>query len=120
MLENRNSIMKMDVEPVAQGVVRVILEGRLDITGAGVIDLQFNAIAGSHRGVVVDLTNVSFLASIGIRTLLLGAKAMQRRGGTLVLLNPVEEVAKVLEVTGVTDLMPIFHDNNAALAAVVA
>jgi anti-anti-sigma factor len=112
--------MKMDVEPLAPGVVKVILEGRLDITGAGVIDLQFNAIAGSHRGVVVDLANVSFLASIGIRTLLLGAKAVQRRGGTFVLLNPVDEVVKVLEVTGVTELMPIFHDNDAALAAVAA
>jgi anti-sigma B factor antagonist len=110
--------MKMNVEPLAQGVVKVILEGRLDITGAAVIDLQFNAIAGSHRGVVVDMANVSFLASIGIRTLLLGAKAVQRRGGHFVLLNPVEDVVKVLEVTGVTDLMPIFHDKEAALAAV--
>ena len=40
--------MKMQVEPVASGVVKVILEGRLDITGAGVIDLQFNA--GFYRG----------------------------------------------------------------------
>jgi anti-anti-sigma factor len=112
--------MKMNVEPLALGVVKVILDGRLDITGAGIIDLQFSAIAGSHRGVVVDLTNVSFLASIGIRTLLLGAKAVQRRGGTFVLLNPADEVEKVLEVTGVTDLMPIYHDNDAALAAVAA
>jgi anti-anti-sigma factor len=51
---------------------------------------------------------------------LLGAKAVQRRGGTFVLLNPADEVEKVLEVTGVTDLMPVFHDNDAALAAVAA
>jgi anti-sigma B factor antagonist len=112
--------MKMEVEPITAGAVKVILDGRLDITGAGVIDLQFSAIAGSHRGVIVDMTSVSFLASIGIRTLLLGAKAVQRRGGTFVLLNPVEEVEKVLEVTGVIDLMPIFHDSNEALAAVTA
>jgi anti-anti-sigma factor len=109
--------MKMAVEPVGPGVVRVILDGRLDITGASVIDLQFNAIAGSHRGVVVDLAGVSFLASIGIRTLLLGAKTMQRRGGCLVLLNPVEEVERVLDVMGVTDLMPVYRDSEAALAA---
>lgn len=112
--------MKMDVEPIATGAVKVILNGRLDITGAGVIDLQFNAIAGSHRGVIVDLGSVSFLASIGIRTLLLGAKAVQRRGGAFVLLNPVGEVEKVLEVTGVTDLMPIYHNSDEALAAVTA
>jgi anti-sigma B factor antagonist len=112
--------MKMEVEPVAPGAVKVILDGRLDINGAGVIDLQFSAIAGSHRGVVVDLASVSFLASIGIRTLLLGAKAVQRRGGTFVLLNPVPEVTKVLEVTGVTDLMPIYRNSDEALAAVTA
>ncbi|HME25982.1 MAG TPA: STAS domain-containing protein [Acetobacteraceae bacterium] len=109
--------MKMTVEPVVPGVVKVILDGRLDITGAHEIDLQFNAIAGSHRGVVVDLAGVSFLASIGIRTLLLGAKAVQRRGGCLVLLNPAEEVERVLDVMGVTDLMPIYRDSEAALAA---
>src|ERR1700727_921192 len=102
--------MKMQVAPVASGVVKVILEGRLDITGAAVIDLQFNAIAGSNKGVVVDLAGVSFLASIGIRTLLLGAKAVQRRGGCFILLNPVDEVERVLEVMGMTDLMPVFHD----------
>jgi anti-sigma B factor antagonist len=65
---------------------------------------------------VVDLAGVTFLASIGIRTLLLGAKAVQRRGGCLILLNPVDEVQHVLEVMGMTDLMPIFRDSEAALA----
>jgi anti-sigma B factor antagonist len=74
------------------------------------------AVAGSHKGVVVDLAGVTFLASIGIRTLLLGAKAVQRRGGCLILLNPVDEVQHVLEVMGMTDLMPIFRDSEAALA----
>jgi anti-anti-sigma factor len=105
--------MKMAIEPVVPGVVKIVLDGRLDITGASDIDLQFNAIAGSHRGVVVDLAGVSFLASIGIRTLLLGAKAVQRRGGCFILLNPVDEV-------GMTDLMPIYRDSDAALAAASA
>ena len=112
--------MKMSIEPVGPGVVKVILNGRLDISGASEIDLQFNAIAGSHRGVVVDLASVSFLASIGIRTLLLGAKAVQRRGGSLVLLNPVDQVERVLEVMGMTSLMPIYRDSETALAAVSA
>jgi anti-anti-sigma factor len=81
--------MDMAVEALAPGVVKLVLKGRLDIAGASAIDLQFNAIARSHKAVVVDLGGVSFLASIGIRTLLLGAKTVQRRGGTLILLNPV-------------------------------
>ena len=109
--------MDMAVEPLAPGVVKVALDGRLDIAGASAIDLQFNAIAGSHKAIVVDMAGVSFLASIGIRTLLLGAKAVQRRGGTLILLNPVAEVERVLDVMGVADLMPIYRDKEAAFAA---
>lgn len=112
--------MEMAVEPLAPGVVKVVLDGRLDITGASAIDLQFNAIAGSHKAIVVDLGAVSFLASIGIRTLLLGAKTVQRRGGTLILLNPVAEVERVLDVMGVAELMPIYRDTEAAVAAAVA
>lgn len=44
----RGRNMKMAVEPVAPGVVKVILNGRLDVTGSGIIDLQFSAVAGSH------------------------------------------------------------------------
>jgi anti-anti-sigma factor len=112
-------MMKMAVEPVTPGWSRSFwMDG--DIAGTGVIDLQFSAIAGSHRGVVVDLAGVSFLASIGIRTLLPGAKAVQGRGGCFVLLNPVEQVERVLDVMGMTDLMPIYHDHEAALAAASA
>jgi anti-sigma B factor antagonist len=113
----KERVVDMAVEPLAPGVVKIILDGRLDVGGASAIDLQFNAIAGSHKAVVVDLAGVSFLASIGIRTLLLGAKTVQRRGGTLILLNPVAEVERVLDVTGAADLMPIYRDTEAAVAA---
>jgi anti-anti-sigma factor len=110
--------MDMQVAEIAQDVVRVILKGRLDIEGAAKIDLGFSAVAGSKRGIVVDMSEVTFLASIGIRTLLLGAKTMQRRGGTLVLLKPLPDVEQVLEMTGVTDLLPIVRDEASAVAAV--
>jgi anti-sigma B factor antagonist len=99
--------MDMQFEPVAPGIGKVILAGRMDAAGAGRIDVQFSAIAGSHRGLVVDMSAVEFLASIGIRTLMLSAKTMQRRGGTLVLLAPRPEVLAVLEITGVLDMLPV-------------
>src|ERR1700760_63902 len=36
--------MKMQVERIGPDAVKIALEGRLDITGADAIDLQFNAI----------------------------------------------------------------------------
>src|SRR5262249_24727419 len=117
---SKGCLMDMVVEPLAHRVVKIILNARLDIVGANAIDLQFNAIAGSHKAIVVDLADVSFLAWIGMRTLLLGATTVQRRGGTLILLNPVAEVERVLEVMGTAELMPIYRDTEAALAAAMA
>jgi anti-anti-sigma factor len=99
--------MEMRTDTIRPGVVTVVLAGRLDVMGAGRIDLQFNAIAGSHRVVIVDMEGVDFLASLGIRTLLLGAKTLQRRGGHLILVAPQPSVMTVLEAMGVLDLLPI-------------
>jgi anti-sigma B factor antagonist len=79
----------------------------MDVHGADKIDLHFNAIAGSHRSVIVDMAGVDFLSSIGIRVLVLGAKTLQRRSGHLVLLSPQPEVLKILDVVGMLDMLPV-------------
>ncbi len=112
--------MDMTVEQLDDGVVKAVLSGRLDISGAAEIDMRFNVLAGANKALIVDMAGVPFLASIGIRTLLIGAKAIQRRGGKMVLLRPTPEVEKVLWVSGVADLMPIFHTDAEALAAFAA
>lgn len=106
--------MEMMIEPIAPGIARIKLVGRMDAAGADKIDLQFNAIAGSHRGLVIDMSGVEFLASIGIRTLTLGAKTMQRRGGTLILLAPPPNVFAVLEVIGILDILPVAASSEEA------
>src|SRR5580693_2300260 len=80
--------MEMHVEEASGGVAFVILRGRLDTVGANDIDLKFNAIAGARRAVVVDPSQVDFLASLGIRVLVLGARAAKNKGGKLVILSP--------------------------------
>jgi anti-anti-sigma factor len=110
--------MEMQVTTISDISAKVVLTGRLDLAGSARIDLPFNAVAGSNRNLVVDISGVTFMASIGIRTLVLGAKTMQRRGGRLLLINPQAEVEQVLEMTGVLDLLPIVRDEAEALAAI--
>ena len=110
--------MQIETRDIAPGVAEVTLQGRLDASGAEQIDLAFNAIAGSHRGLIVDMAKVDYLASIGMRTLLIAAKLMQRRGGTLVLLTPQEEVRRALEIGGLADLLPLVEQREAALRMV--
>jgi anti-sigma B factor antagonist len=108
----------IEVEQLAGGVTKVRLKGRLDVAGAAEVDLRFNTIAGAQRAVIVDLSMVDFLASMGIRTLITGAKAIRGKQGKMVALSPEGHVEKVLVTTGTNLLIPIHHDEQAAIAAV--
>jgi anti-sigma B factor antagonist len=56
---------------------------------------------------VVDLAQVPFMASSGVGVLLGIRGVLAARGGSLVLSSPCPAVARVLEVTGATDLIPV-------------
>jgi len=110
--------MDMQVEDFNGGVAIITLRGRLDMTGAGLIDLKFSAVAGSKRSIVVDMSAVDFLASLGIRVLVMGARAVKNKGGRLVLLSPQDNVKLVLTTAGIDDVIPIMFDRADAIAAV--
>jgi anti-anti-sigma factor len=109
--------MPIAIEELPDGITKVILDGRLDIEGAAAIDLRMNVVAGSKKAVLVDMGQVSFLGSMGLRALVAPARAIKSRGGKVVLLNPNENVEKVLKTSGVDSLIPIYHDLTAAIAA---
>jgi anti-anti-sigma factor len=73
----------------------------------GAIDPKFNGTAGAKRAVVVDLSNVAFKASLGIRLQVMGAKTVTGKGGKLVILSPDQNVRTVLEIAGIEKLIPI-------------
>jgi anti-sigma B factor antagonist len=92
------------------------LSGRLDIAGTAEIEVKFTAFAATEKiRVIVDLTEVSFLSSIGIRAIISNAKAQQQRGGKMVLfVGENATVAKTLELTGIDTLIPTFKDMSEA------
>ncbi len=102
--------------------IRLIkLTGRLDIIGKGEIETKFAGYcSGEKARVVVDLSGVDFLASIGIRLLTLTAKSVASRGGKMVILNPVPEVQEVLEITGIPAIIPIYSHLESAETILMA
>jgi len=105
------------MEELEGGVTRVILDGRLDIEGAAAVDMRMNVIAGTKKAVLLDMQNVSFLGSMGLRALVAPARAIKGRGGKMVIFGPIELVEKVLKTSGVDAMIPIHHDLQNALAA---
>ena len=96
---------------------KVTLVGKLDIRGAEEIEIPLATVAGTRQSVVVDMVGVDFIASIGIRHLVLAAKAVARGAGKLVLLNPTPLVTEVLVTAGLEPLLPIVRSEDEALAA---
>jgi anti-anti-sigma factor len=111
--------MPISIEELAGNVTKVVLSGRLDIAGAREIELPMAVVAGSRRAVVVDLSAVEFMASLGLRGIVISAKSIFSKRGKIVLLMPRPPVEEVITTTGIDTLIPIYHDEAAAIAAVI-
>jgi anti-sigma B factor antagonist len=109
--------MTISTESMEGEITRVILDGRLDIEGAAAIDLRMNVLAGSAKCLLIDLRNVSFLGSMGLRSIVVPAQAVSRRGGKVALFGPVPMVEKVLKTSNIDQVIPVFHELDTAIAA---
>lgn len=112
--------MELEITDLPIGVKQLALRGRLDIQGTNAIDNKFAfAVTTSKTPVLVDLSAVDFVASIGIRLLLQNAKALKNRGGKLALYGPQPLVAEALTTAGIDLLIPVFDDLDAAGTALL-
>jgi anti-anti-sigma factor len=105
------------MEEMDGGITKVVLDGSLDIAGAAAIDLRMNVIGGASKAVLVDMKQVTFIGSMGLRALVQPARAISKRGGKIAIFGPQELVEKVLTTSGIDTMIPIYHDYEAAVAA---
>jgi anti-anti-sigma factor len=105
--------MAIRFEDVNEGLRRIFLSGRLDTAGSEQIAPRFAELAASAKGgVVVYLSEVTFLSSMAIGVIVAGAKAVQAKGGRMVLhVAENEVIISTLEATGVNGLIPTFQDS---------
>lgn len=109
--------MNISVEEMDGDITRVVLDGRLDIAGAAEVDLKMNIIAGSAKLLLIDLKDVAFLGSMGLRSIVVPAKNVNRRGGKTALFAPQPMVEEVIKASNIDQIIPIYHDLDAAVQA---
>ncbi len=114
--------MSISHTDVGDDLRKIVILGRLDISGTESVAGELEKLAAApKKGVVVDLSSLKFLASLGIRALLKSAKAVEERGGRMVLVvGTNSQVVMSLEATGVSNLVPMFESNDEAERAAVA
>ncbi len=97
----------------------VRLRGALDIAGAGAVSLKFTAAtAGRKRHVLVEMSEVDFVASIGLGMLVQVARALNADGKRVVLIAPNPAVAGVIRTSKLDAVMPIADSTPSAIALI--
>lgn len=109
--------MKLQILSTAADQQHIALQGRLDSAGVDAVETQFNAaVVARRKPVIVDLTQVEFLSSMGVRMLLSAAKALQRAGVRMVLVASGQVVTTALTHSAIDELIPVAADVDGARA----
>jgi len=83
-------------------------KGRLDASTAAAHEKSVQELlAGEVNSVAINLSEVDFLSSAGLRVLLGAAKAAKTKGGKVVLISPKPAVLDVLKASGFDKLIQI-------------
>ncbi len=103
--------MELSISKIGD-VITIILKGRIDAHVAPDIEQKLlSLISGGSCKLVTDLSEVRFISSAGLRTLVAALKEAKRKGGDLRLAGMQKQVQKVLDLTG---LLTIFKSHASA------
>jgi len=108
--------MQIDVVASDNTLTRVALAGKLDVEGEEQIGGEFRYLVESRgTSFLVDMSQVTYLASLGIRLLFAAAKSLVQAGKKLVVLNPQPMVEETLLTSGTAKFIPVVHSEEEAV-----
>ena len=80
--------------------------GRLDTTTAPELENELKASLDGVNDLVLDLVDLDYISSAGLRVLLAAQKIMNKQG-SMIIVNAKPEIMEVFEITGFTDILTI-------------
>jgi len=96
----------MTIEKKTENTKReMALIGRLDTTTAPELDAEIKKLDGITE-LVLDLAELEYLSSAGLRVLLAAQKVMNRQG-KMILKNVNATIGEVFEITGFSDILTV-------------
>lgn len=99
-------------------VLVISLKGRLDAVTTPLLEKDLTElIAGGERFLVLDLGDLAYISSAGLRTLLVVTKRLREKQGRLLLASLKSVVREVFEISGFSSIIPIFESVDAAISS---
>ncbi len=105
----RKELYIMDINEKSNGVdtVELFISGRLDTTTAPQLESRVRECAKGYKVLVLDLKDVEYISSAGLRIVLMAHKLMAGINGRLAVRNPSEFCTQVFEATGMDSVLSI-------------
>ena len=111
----------IDLTELSDGVYLVAISGEMDIATSPELTSRLSTVRGpTPYRVLVDLSNLTFIDSTGIKALGSAAKDLEGHGGTLVVFAPTANVRRVFDIVNFSEVVPIVESLDAAISAASA
>lgn len=113
--------MEMDLlikTKTAEGIPVIQLTGEVDAYTCSMFrDAMIDIIEQGNPFVVVSMTNVEYIDSSGLGTLVGGLKRASEMKGKIAVVASSVQIRKVFEITGLEKVFPLFDDEADAARA---
>ncbi len=97
----------MTIEKKLEGTkLTISLEGRLDTMTSPQLEAEFKQSLDGVTDLVIDLKDLAYISSAGLRVLLAAQKTMNKQG-SMVIRNANEDIMEIFDVTGFVDILTI-------------
>lgn len=98
------------------GVAILELKGRMDaVTSPEAEKALRELFDGGSAKLLIDLKNLEYISSAGLRVLLVAAKTIQQKSGKLALASLTDVVKEVFEISGFSSIFKLFASRDDAL-----
>lgn len=114
-------VSRIGVDRIDAGVAVVDVLGEHDLTTASELSQRLDSLLGEGLGIVVDLSRATFIDSSVLAALLAASRDAGERGSGFAVTVPADEadgVRRVIEVTGLDQVMTMARDRAGAVDAV--
>jgi anti-sigma B factor antagonist len=107
---------QLEIRDEKDGALRILaLEGELDIATSTELDGRLESIVdSSSEDLMVDLSGVRFMDSMGLQVLLRARRKLGRQDRQLALVCPPGPILRLLVVTNLDTAFSVHPDRNAA------
>lgn len=95
----------------------VTISGRVDSVTAATLDAELAKVVHDNKKIILDLKDVEYMSSAGIRAVVRAVKVVEKAKGSLKLASISKNVAEVLETVGMLGRMQTYSSVDEAIAS---